>query len=482
MPWTIGLDLASAGEPLFLRIVRAITNDIRRGRLRAGTALPGTRTLARMLAVNRNTVVAAFDELTAEGWLTTTRASATRVAANIPEPTALADGVWNQRPAPIASPRPRALRTQPPPGVISLSRGEPDVSLLPAEQLARAYRRALKFGPSSTLSYGDPRGVLALREAIAELVSATRGINATGAQVMVTRGSQMAFALLAEISAPGARIAVEALGYPPAWQALQRLGAEVVPVSVDEDGIRVEELIELHERLPLSAAYVTPHRQYPTTVTLSAGRRLRLLDFASRHGIVLIEDDYDHEFAFSGRPTLPLASMDRVGCVVYVGTLSKVFAPGPRIGFIVTTEERIESLAQRRAILDACGDPAVETAMAELFTSGELRRHINRVRSIYARRREVALESLQRYLADTIEYRVPSGGTALWLHARDGIDVDAWAAAAEKRGVTFHTGRWYSLVDRSLPNIRLNFAAVGEEQIVKAVEVMRRSLTGLRRT
>jgi len=480
MPWVIDIDQGPRGEPVFLRIVRAVTEDIRRGRLLAGTRLPGTRTLARSLGVNRNTVVAAFDELVAEGWLTASRASATRVSDTIPEPSGLG-AVSPDKPAPLSAARglgERALVDAGP--AINLSAGYPDLSLLPAEQLARAYRRAIKFGPASTLSYSDPRGVPALREAIAEFLSATRGLAAGPSRVMVTRGSQMAFAIVADsLLPPGARIAVEALGYTPAWAAFRRRGGELLPVPIDEEGMQVERLIDLHDRQPVSAVYVTPHHQYPTTVTLSAGRRLRLLDFAARTGVTIIEDDYDHEFAFSGRPTLPLASMDRTGRVIYIGTLSKVFAPGPRVGFLIATEDRIDSFAACRALIDACGDPAIETAVAELFVSGELRRHINRVRTVYARRQQIAVESIERHLRGAVDYRLPSGGTALWLRARDHIDVDKWAAATERRGVSFYPGGRYSLEGTSIPYLRMNFAAVDDSRIVQGIEAMARALDDL---
>jgi GntR family transcriptional regulator / MocR family aminotransferase len=470
--WVISLGESRPGQPLYLRIVQAICEDIRRGRLRAGDPLPGSRSLARLLRLNRNTVVAAYDELVAEGWLVADRASRTRVSSGIPEvmlsPTPSVSG--------RLSPDRAAMSSEPADSLLNLSRADPDAATLPALALARAYRHSLLEASEDALRYGDPRGRPELRQAIADYLRVTRGVLCGTRQVMITRGSQMAFALLGELLPTGRRIAIEWLGYPPAWNALSRCGGELVPVPIDDAGMRVERLEDFHRERAIHAIYVTPHHQYPTTVTMSAGRRLELLDFAARTGAMVIEDDYDHEFAFGGRPVLPLASHPGGAEIAYVGTLSKVFAPGPRIGYLVADSARIDELARRRAIIDASGDPAIELAVAELFTSGEIRRHLYRARKVYAKRRERLVEEVGRRLAASVDYRVPLGGTALWLRARDGIDVDAWAESSAQRGIWFATGRRYAFGAQSYPGIRLNFASLSEMQIQDGVFAMAKAL------
>ena len=195
-----------------------------------------------------------------------------------------------------------------PRGTLNLSNGAPDVRLVPARLLGRAYRRALALRAPELLAYGDAAGHPALRAALASMLSATRGLSARADDVVITRGSQMALTLIARaLLRPGDTIAVEQPGYRPAWEAFRAAGATVVPVRVDHDGVDVDAIGRIARATTLRAVYVTPHHQYPTTVTLKAPRRLSLLALARTRRFAIIEDDYDHEFHYDGRPVLPLA-------------------------------------------------------------------------------------------------------------------------------------------------------------------------------
>ena len=201
----------------------------------------------------------------------------------------------------------------------------------------------------------------------------------------------MALALVARaLTRPGDAIAVEHPGYRPAWEAFRIAGAEIVPLRVDEHGVDVQALQRVIARRSIRAVYVTPHHQYPTTVTLTVARRLALLQLAAQERFAIIEDDYDHEFHYSGRPVLPLASADAAGLVIYIGTLSKVLAPGLRLGFIVAPGDLIERLVAYRSFVDLQGDPVLESAVAELFEEGLIQRHVRKMRRIYrARLRDI---------------------------------------------------------------------------------------------
>ena len=246
--------------------------------------------------------------------------------------------------------------------------------------------------------------------------------------MLVTRGSQMALTLVARtLVRAGDIVAVENFGYRPAWEAFRAAGATVLPVPVDRDGIDVDELKRLASRTTLRAIYLTPHHQYPTTVTLKAARRVALFSLAQTERIAIIEDDYDHEFHYEGRPVLPLASADQVGLVVYIGTLSKVLAPGLRVGYVVAPPAVLRSLGAIRSLLDIQGDLATEAAIATLIEDGEVQRHIARVRRVYADRREILANSLRRAFGDGMEFTLAAGGMALWVHVRLPVDVEAWA-------------------------------------------------------
>ncbi len=375
----------------------------------------------------------------------------------------------------------RAPEPHPPPvyakGVLVLTGGVPDVRLVPASLLARAYRRALRVESASALGYGDPRGHERLRAALAAMLSALRGLAAGPDEVIVTRGSQMAIDLVARtLIAPGDVVAVEALGYRPAWEALRLAGARLVPLPVDASGLRVDALEALAARERVRAVYLTPHHQYPTTVVLAPGRRLSLLALAKARRMAILEDDYDHEFHFEGRPVLPLASADDAGVVVYVGTLSKVLAPGLRIGFVVAPPPLIERLAARRAFVDRQGDRAVERAVAELLEDGDVQRHARRVRRVYQARRGVLAEALGRRLGSVLSFPLPAGGMALWARVDEAVDVDAWAERALEKGVAFFPGRRFAFDGRRRPFVRLGFAALGEEELEEAVRRMAAAL------
>ena len=478
--WDLAVDVdRDASLPAYLQIARALTADIQRGRLPPGTRLPGSRRLAATLQVHRNTVLAALSELMAEGWIETTPARGTFVARAIPvdrgRPFSPRLGVRRGAPARVAFslPPPPAAYRQPvlPRGTLNLSSGAPDVRLVPVRAIGRAWRRAIVLGGRDLLRYGDPEGHPALRAALASMLSATRGLSITARDVLVTRGSQMALMLAAKaLVRPGDAVAVESLGYRPAWEAFRAAGATLVPIPVDRDGIDVDRLAALASSRPLAAIYVTPHHQYPTTVTLKAARRLALLELARSRRFAIIEDDYDHEFHYDGRPVLPLASADTSGVVVYVGTLSKILAPGLRAGYLVAPTAVIESAAAIRSLLDVQGDLATEAAIAALIEDGELQRHVARVRRVYANRREILASALGRTFGDSIEFTVAAGGMALWVRLRMAVDVDAWALRSVRHGVSWYTARRYAFDGRSRPFARFSFAWLNERELPEAVK------------
>jgi GntR family transcriptional regulator / MocR family aminotransferase len=467
--------------PLFLQIARSLGDDIRSGRLAPGTRLPGTRTLASELGVHRNTVLAAYAELGAEGWIETTRALGTFVSESLPEPRRTpAQGGRSLARQPgfaLRAAPADADAVPPPPGTLVMSGGSPDLRLIPSSEISRAYRRALQRHGRSLLAYGDPRGDPRLRAALAEMLASSRGLPLGADDLVITRGSQMALALVARaLIAPGDVIAVEALGYPPAWQAMTGAGAELAPVSVDADGVDVEALARLARRRRLRAVYVTPHHQYPTTATLIAPRRLALLELARRHRFAIIEDDYDHEFHYEWRPVLPLASADRAGVVIYIGTLSKILAPGLRLGYVAAPRSLLDHVALGRRYLDRQGDHVLEHAIAELVEDGELGRHARRMRRVYLRRRDALVSALRRRLGGALDFSVPPGGMALWTRVSSEIDVDGWAERARALALIVHPARQFSFDRRTRPYLRLGFAALDESELARAVDRLARAL------
>jgi GntR family transcriptional regulator/MocR family aminotransferase len=465
-------------EPLFLQIARQIAADIQRRVLGPGARLPGSRELSRALGVHRNTALAALAELTAQGWVETRPRRGTFVSEQFPE-------VRKRRfAAPAARPRagldlPAAVPTEPFPAfgsdVLPLVGGTPDYRLIPTAELSRAYRRALARSPR-LLQYGSALGEERLRQVLSTYLRETRGVAVEDEGLMVTRGSQMALFLLGRaLSRPDRVVAVEGFGYKPCWEAWQLSGARLVPLPVDAQGLSIAALSELLSREKVAAVYTTPHHQYPTTVTLTAPRRLQLLELARRHGFVVVEDDYDHEHHYDGRAVLPLASVDP-DVVAYVGTLSKILAPGLRVGYLVARPEIIERAARVRTYVDRAGDHVIERAVAELIEDDVLGRHVRRVKREYQARRDTLVAELTRQLGGALSFRAPSGGLALWAKITARVSSDLWAERARERKVLVHPGRRFRFDGREAGFLRLGFAPVTPEEIRTAVERLARAI------
>jgi GntR family transcriptional regulator / MocR family aminotransferase len=477
--WEFALEIdRSRTIPFPQQIARALVAEIQRGRLRPGDRLPGSRTLAKALRVHRQTVVSAIDDLVAAEWLVSRPASGIFVS-NVPDPPVKPverggrlrrGGAASRFALPVIAAPAAELPQVVPPGAILMSGARPDVRLLPADLIARAYRRALKqFGPA-LLSYTEPAGFPQLRRELATMLSATRGLVVEHDSILVTRGSQMALALVARaLIRPGDAIVVEHPGYRPAWEAFRLAGAHIVPVRVDERGLDIHALQRAIAQRPVRAVYVTPHHQYPTTVTLTASRRVALLRLAAEKQFAIIEDDYDHEFHYSGRPVMPMASVDAQGLVVYIGTMSKVVAPGLRLGYVAAPKDLIERLVAYRSFADLQGDPVLECAVAELFEDGLIQRHVRRMRRLYRERLTTLTSALRSQLGDFVSFREPSGGTAIWVRTRDAQMMARWAHAARKRGVFFDTGPAFTINRTHTPGARLGFACLTDREIREAV-------------
>ena len=481
--WDLVFDLESgSAQPLSVQIGRAVAAAIRDGRLGPGTRLPGSRTLAKSLGVSRNTIDAAYRELTAEGWITATRSRGTFVNESLP--AARPRRFTTARVAPrrdrvgfdVHAPRIASVRTYDRESLsvrgINWDFGVPDVRLAPTRELARAYRRALAR-PMRGLDYDLLHKIRSLDDELASMLSTSRGLAVSPENLVVTRGSQMALYLTARaLVRPGDVVAVEDPGYPGAWDVFRLAGAQLVRAPVDAAGISVEHLERLTRRTRIRAVFVTSHHQLPTTVTLSAERRLRLLELARERRFAIVEDDYDHEFHYDGRPVLPLASADTAGVVIYLGSLSKILAPGLRIGYLVAPTEIVERVRDLRAVVDLQGDRLTELAIAALFEDGDVQRHWRRSRRVYRARRDHLASLLRAELGAVLQFDDPPGGLAIWAEVAKGVDVEAWALRARGRGLAFRTGAMFFMDGKPRPFVRLGFARLDERELGEAVSQM----------
>lgn len=492
MAWTLGVSLdPDSPTPLALQLTRHISEAVRSGRLRRGTLLPGTRTLALALGVSRNTVSAAYEELTAEGFLEADGPAGTRISSQIPDPEPQGQ-IRRADPqrlgfelAPFAvealdTPGSSGEREKSPSHrrLLRWDFGLPDPRLAPRVALARAYARVMRRRPE-VLQYARyleaPAGPLL--KAVGQMLSSTRGLDAAPGRIALTRGSQMGLYLSIQcLIRPGDRVAVEHPGFVRCWETLRAAGAELVPIPVDAEGLSLSHLERRLARGPLRAVFLTPHHQFPTTATLSLGRRMELLKLAERHRLAILEDDYDHEYHYDARPILPLASSDTAGVVIYLGSLSKIFAPGLRTGFVVGPPAFIAAVQARRALIDIQDDLALQLAVAELFEEGEVQRHQRRTRRLYRQRRDRMVSLIHQRLGGALDFVVPSGGLALWAAVDPSIDVERWEEASRRRGVGFRTGRIFFLDGAPRPFVRLGFARLDAAEAEQAVKTAARAL------
>jgi GntR family transcriptional regulator/MocR family aminotransferase len=389
-------------------------------RLRAGAELPATRRVANAYGIARNTVIAAYDLLMAEGYVLT-RVGAKAVVADIGGRSPLAlrrkarieDDRLNPQWRNAAS---RLAHYNTDVWTPGFRLGTPDHRQFPLDIWRRLLTRALNARLPASFGYQDPRGRPRLRTAIAQHASFARAVACSADDVIVTCGAQQAFDLLARVLVtPGrTRVAVEDPGYPPLRIAMAAAGAQLVPVPVDDEGLCVD-------RLPkdVRVIYVTPSHQSPTGVAMSMARRAALLAFAREHGAVIIEDDYDGEFRYGSRPLDALQTLDRDASVLYVGTFSKSLFPSLRIGYIVAPPWSRDAIAAARNCADSTGNAQVQDALAHFILDGHLARHVRRMRKIYAERREAMLDGFEHSLAPWFEPFPSEAGIHLAVRYRD---------------------------------------------------------------
>jgi GntR family transcriptional regulator / MocR family aminotransferase len=359
---------------------------------------------------------------------------------------------------------------------LKLDEGAPDGRLFPTEILARAYRTAaLRASREKRLLYRDPRGSTLLRESIATMLRDERGLMVSAENICITRGSQMGIYLAARIlSRPGSAVLVEELTYEPAVAAFRACGAEIVPVRLDAEGLDVQDVERLCRKHKVCAIFLTPHHQFPTTVSLRPERRLRLLELARQFGFAVIEDDYDHEFRFGSQPLLPMASYapDRV---VYVGSLSKLLLPALRIGYLAAPREVIDAVSYEVSLIDGMGNTITEDAAAELVDAGEVRRHARKANRVYAERRDAFTAVVGDAFGDMVDVQIPEGGLALWLRFRDIAALDRIERRASRLGLSFAASHSFMARDEAPRGLRLGFASLKQEEAREAILALRRA-------
>ena len=484
---TLRLNPASE-TPLFRQLYEAIKRAILNGEIGPGMQLPPTRELSRLLGISRQTVLNAYEQLMAEGYLSGTVGKGTFVSNDLPITAASKRLMSEHKPLPLLRPlssrgrqfvgeRTR-LNTHPESMPRAFRIGMPGVDVFPFDVWSRLEARRWRR-PTHHFGYDDPAGHMPLRQTLAAYLRASRGVHCSPEQIIITSGSQQALFLIASmLLSPNDSAWVEEPGYRGISASLHATAAKVCPVPVDEEGLCVALGAKRYPDARL--VYVTPSHQAPLGVTMSLTRRLELLAWAAANKAWVVEDDYDSEYRYTGPPLASLQSLDKAGSVIYVGTLSKVMFPSLRLGYLVTPPALADAFAQGKAIIDRHTAVMPQIVLADFISEGHFNRHIKRTREVYAERRLALLEALETHLAQEFQPGAADGGLQFTVTFRQARDDLAVAQAALQKGIEVRAlSQFYNFADRPAgrqarrSGLVLGFASVPVEEIKRGVLTLR---------
>ncbi len=478
------IDLAEDGKgPAYQRLAEAIRGGILSARFRPGEKLPPTRTLASNLSLARNTVLEAYEQLIAEGYLTARHGSGTFVARDLPDRAFRAPQPTSPRgparPAPsqrmsafgrrvlevetdFAVPYERGRQQSP----YEFRYGTPSLDEFPIDAWRTLTKRVLDYPPAELMGYGPTEGLPQLRESLARYLQRSRGVRCTADQVIIVNGSQQALDLAARVMLdPGDRVVMEEPGYQGARAVFKSSGAELVPVRCDNEGIVVKDMPR-----DARAAYVTPSHQFPLGCVMSASRRLELLAWAEASDAVIIEDDYDSEFRYEGRPLAALQGLDESGRVIYTGTLSKVLLPALRLGYMVAPPRLQPAVTGAKWLTDRHVALLYQAVLALFIDEGHFERHLRRMRKVYERRRAALLESFDREFGSRAVITGTESGMHVLVRLEEIVDSDGFISRAREMGVGVYGAEpYYALEPPTRATFMMGYSSVSEDGIREGI-------------
>jgi len=477
--------------PIYQQLYRRMREAILKGELARGTRLPATRALAVEAGVSRNTVLLAYDQLRAEGYVEGHVGDGTFVARELPDdvprpaprpadPAGTADApalgisAYARRAtiveAPTMVPAPRSIR-------FDFRYGLPGIAEFPRDTWRRLLSRHARRFSADITGYAEPAGLPALRQAIVDYLRRARAVDCDVDRVVIVNGSQQALDLVARtLVDPGDAVVIEEPHYLGAREVFRAAGARLVPCPVDAEGLDIE-------RAPKAAAearlaYVTPSHQFPTGAVMPLARRLALLAWARNARAYVVEDDYDSEYRYGGRPVEAVQALDTAGQVIYVGTMSKTLFPSLRIGFLVVPPALVQPFRAIKNLSDRHTSTLQQLVLADFIAEGHFERHIRRVRTQNARRREALLKALDEVFGDRVSVQGSNAGLhlILWFRDRPAADAPAIVAAAAAAGVGVYPLGPYYLGTPQNAGLLLGYASLSEHEIEAGIRLLGRSL------
>ncbi|WP_139418674.1 MocR-like pyridoxine biosynthesis transcription factor PdxR [Chryseobacterium mulctrae] len=463
--------------PIYRQIAISIINAIRNGTLKAEMRLPSSRELAKILGVHRKTIIKGYEELDAQDWIMIIPRKYVAVSEHIPllkpkkwgEPNVLRPYESNLNiPFRVIEENTIDKKDISYPEII-IDDGHPDVRLSPIDDLLKTYRALTsKKYAIKNANIGTAQGTLKLRQELVKYLSLTRGLNISEDNILITHGAQMSIYLAAQLLLRrSSNIIVGKPNYPIANKTFEEAKANIIEITVDDKGIDTDVIEKTCKRKKIDAVYVIPHHHYPTTVTLSVERRMKLLELSKQFSFVIIEDDYDYDYHYTSSPYLPLASSNHNGNVIYIGSFSKLLDPALRIGFMVAPKNFIDQCTAFRKIIDVGGDGYMQNALASIIKEGELKRHLKKAKKCYHERRDFLDALLKEKLGQYISYNLPTGGMAVWIKLNDGFSVEQLQLNESLQIVRF---------DYELNSFRFGFASMNEQELQSAVNAIEKMI------
>jgi GntR family transcriptional regulator / MocR family aminotransferase len=478
----LSLPAAAAGGPLYRWLYEQLRAAILEGRLRPGARLAATRDVGKMYSLSRATVVAAFEQLKSEGYVEGRTGSGTYVSKVLPEQLLHAGGLRAESRLPhrrvsfsAYAKRLQPLRSLPAQPVRAFRANQPALDLFPTAVWAQVAARRLRRASTKLLAGGETLGYRPLREAVAEYLNTSRGVRCKAEQVLIVSGAQEGLDRTARLLLdPGEPAWMEEPGYPGAAAVLRAVGAKICGVPVDAEGLDWQRGIG---RWPLpKLMYVTPAHQFPLGVTMSLRRRLTLLEWARKAGVMIFEDDYDSEYRYSGRPVPALQGLDRAGVVIFGGSFSAVMFPAMRLGYLVVPPEMVDVFAAAQSASTHHPPLLGQAVLCDFISEGHFARHIRRMREVYAERLNVLLKAARERLEGTVEISNVEAGlqTIGWLRGKN--SAEEIARAASERNVEVVPLSRYAFGRARGNGIVLGFAAVESKELRRGVEDLARVL------
>ncbi|WP_326983588.1 PLP-dependent aminotransferase family protein [Chryseobacterium sp. MYb264] len=478
IPYTSFIKIDRNSEiSIYMQITNQLINAIQRGFLAFGTKLPGTRALSLILGVHRNTVVSVYDELFAQGWVESLPNKGTFIIGKNQEKPSNSHGISRIN-----------LKNYPKTTGFSFKMshildnpfehsscefvfddGSPDIRLTQIDQQSRIYSSTLKRRGHKIGHYNQD-GSEFFKKNLSQYLNSSRGLPISNDNVLITRSTEMSIYIVSEILlSAGDTVLVGSLSYFSVNMIFLKTGVQVVPIAIDHEGINVDEVRKICQKKKIRMLYLTPHHHYPTTVTLSAQRRLELLNLASEFGFIILEDDYDYDFHYDKSPILPLASADTNGMVIYIGSFGKSLAPGFRTGFIVAPENLMIEMRKYLGIIDRQGDILMEHVLGEMISEGEINRYLKKSLKIYRERRDHFADLLQESLGQLLTFQKPSGGLAIWTEWKININLMQLSRECAKNNLFIPKTLLYQ--NKDLTAMRLGFGNLNFEEMEKSVTI-----------